>query len=216
MGRRSEQQATDEPPLVRLTLVRKIIDRISSNEIALRGAERDKCIFWLGGAAVAKDKGTLLLLKLVVERQLTLPDAQTMHPLKWIGAVSYFQALDGIEEPPEVSLEKWRNMNATEREVLLDEYIRQATKLGGPLNPRREPFPQDLARLRTGAKALELGEPTTVEEIKDQLAILHPALAAMQSLDDLGTDIANAKALRDMYTLQDKYKRLEKRLEEET
>jgi hypothetical protein len=200
--------------LMRVDKVHTIIDRIDREEILLTGRERDQCIFWLGGSLVAKDEGSLLLLDLVVSKLITLSEARTEEPLKWIGAISYFRRHLGLTETPEAALQKWRILDATEQEVLLSEYMREATKLGGPLNPRREPFPLDVERLKTGAAALSLGEPTTPAEIRQQLGILHPAIAAMQSLDDLGTDLANTKAHRDMDTLLDKYKRLEARLAE--
>lgn len=196
--------------------VHTILERIRTDEISLRGEERDWCIFWLGGACLDKSEGTRVLLDFVVSRKLELSQARTEKPLQWIGAITYFQALDHVEETPASALEKWRGLNAMEQEVLLESYAREASKLGGPLNPRRQPFPRDLERLKEGAEALALPEPTTVAEIRDTLTELGLGLAAMQSLDDLGTDIANMKAHRDLDTLMDRYKRLERRLRETT
>lgn len=196
--------------------VHAIIQRIRKGEIQLEGEERDWCIFWLGGACVDTAPGTRLLLDFVVEKKLTLSEARTEQPLTWIGAITYVQALDGITEAPEAALERWRALTAMEREVLLETYAREASKPGGPLNPRRQPFPRDLERLKKGAAALAMPEPTTVGEMHEQLLDLHLACCAMQSLDDLGTDIANKKAHRDLDILMDRHARLKQRIKETT
>lgn len=196
--------------------VHTILGRIRTGEISIADEERDWCLFWLGGACVDTSEGARVLLDFVVSRKLTLQEARTQKPLHWIGAITYFQALDQVEETPESALEKWRGLNAMEQEVLLESYAREASKLGGPLNPRRKPFPRDLDRLKEGAAALALPEPTTVGEMHEQLLDLHLAICAMQSLDDLGTDIANTKATRDMDTLIARHEQLERRIKETT
>jgi|SRR5688572_29289226 len=73
---------------------------------------------------------------------------------------------------------------------------------------RREPTLRDVARLKLGAEALALAEPSTVEEARTQLGTLHDAICAMQSLDDLGSNEANAKAMADGDTLLNRHQRL--------
>ncbi len=196
--------------------VHTILERIRDGEISITGQERDYCIFWLGGACVDNSQGNRVLLDFVVSRKLTLQEARTEKPLQWIGAITFFQALDNVAETAESALERWRGLNAMEQEVLLESYAREASKSGGPLNPRRQPFPRDLERLKKGAAALAMSEPTTVGEMHDQLLDLHLAICAMQSLDDLGTDVANVKACRDMDALMAKHECLKQKLRETT
>lgn len=78
---------------------------------------------------------------------------------------------------------------------------------------RAEPFPRDVFRLAKGAAALALPEPRTLEDMRAQLPVLSEAVCAMQSLDDLGSDEANRKALRDHDVLMDRYLKLKAQLE---
>lgn len=202
--------------LSRVEKVQTVMQRIGSGEISLEGEERSWCIFWLGGVNASKDEDSLLLLDLVIAGRITLSEARTEAPARWIKAITYFLSIDGITATPENALQRWRGMSPTEREVLIQEYDREAKRLGGVENPRREPTPRDLERLEMGAEALALPQPGTLDEVHDQLTILHQGIAALQSLDDLGTDRANARAMRDMQTLIKKYDNLKDRLQRES
>lgn len=68
----------------------------------------------------------------------------------------------------------------------------------------------DKRRLEKGAAAFALPEPTTEQELKDTIGVLHDAIAALQSLDDLGSDQANQQAWDDQLLLYQKYARLVK------
>lgn len=68
----------------------------------------------------------------------------------------------------------------------------------------------DKRRLEKGAAALALPEPTTEQELEDTIGVLHDAIAALQSLDDLGSDQANQQAWDDQLLLYRKYARLVK------
>lgn len=70
----------------------------------------------------------------------------------------------------------------------------------------------DARRLRDGASAASLPEPKTVEEIQAQLEVLGDGIAAMQSLDDLGSPEANQQAWDDMCALSKRYEELKARL----
>lgn len=70
----------------------------------------------------------------------------------------------------------------------------------------------DQRRLRDGAKAQLLDEPKTAKEIRAQLDVLHDGIAALQSLDDLGSEEANDQAWNDMLALQRKAEVLRERL----
>lgn len=71
----------------------------------------------------------------------------------------------------------------------------------------------DQRRLRDGARALEVStEPgQTSDEILRQLGAVHEGIAALQSLDDLGSE-TNAKAFHDEEELWKRMKTLADRL----
>jgi hypothetical protein len=86
--------------------------------------------------------------------------------------------------------------------------------LGGEIPRRRtEPTARDQRRLACGAEALALPEPETIGEIRAQLKILHMGICALQSMDDLGSNQANAAAWADMLTLQEKHARLKAKIQ---
>jgi len=64
----------------------------------------------------------------------------------------------------------------------------------------------DRRRLHTGAQALVATEklPETIAEIRAQLEVVHDGIAALQSLDDLGSE-ANARAESDQRELWKRY-----------
>lgn len=68
---------------------------------------------------------------------------------------------------------------------------------------------KDFFRLKKGAAALALPEPVTVEAMRARLPVLHEAICAMQSLDDLGSKGANQQADADGLELQRRYRVLE-------
>ncbi len=74
----------------------------------------------------------------------------------------------------------------------------------------------DRRRLADGSRALAEAEhtPETAEEIRAQLEVVGDGIAALQSLDDLGSDEANASAARDHDELWVRYRALKKSLEE--
>jgi hypothetical protein len=65
----------------------------------------------------------------------------------------------------------------------------------------------DERRLRDADAALALPEPGTKREAARQLAVIHDGIAALQSLDDLGSD-GNALAMNKCLALEGKHKRL--------
>ena len=71
----------------------------------------------------------------------------------------------------------------------------------------------DQRRLRDGATALDVsGRPAeTIDEVRQQISVVHDGIAALQSLDDLGPE-ANAQASRDEQELWKRMKVLERRL----
>jgi hypothetical protein len=73
----------------------------------------------------------------------------------------------------------------------------------------------DKRRLSDGERAMSLEEPKNVNERREQLAQLHGAICALQSLDDLGSEEANDKAWEDMTILQKRYSKLKKEIEKE-
>lgn len=77
------------------------------------------------------------------------------------------------------------------------------------------PTPTDQRRLRDGAHALDISaQPaSTIAEVRAQLETVHAAIAAMQSLDDLGPE-ANARAYADEQELWKRLKTLEARLDQ--
>lgn len=72
------------------------------------------------------------------------------------------------------------------------------------------PTPTDQRRLRDGAHALDVSAKpgSTIAEVRAQLDTVHAAIAAMQSLDDLGPE-ANARAHRDEQELWKRLKMLD-------
>jgi len=70
----------------------------------------------------------------------------------------------------------------------------------------------DQRRLNDGAAAMALGKANTEAEIKSQIEQLHDAIAAMQSLDDLGSPEANDAAMKDHDALLNKLESLERKL----
>ena len=78
--------------------------------------------------------------------------------------------------------------------------------------PERKSITQlDQRRLRDADAALMLSEPANHEELLRQLGVTGDAIAALQSLDDLGAE-ANALANSKMIVLQEKHNRLKARL----
>lgn len=77
------------------------------------------------------------------------------------------------------------------------------------------PSAVDRRRLGDGAHALAVSArtPATIAEARDQLEIVAAAIAAMQSLDDLGPE-ANERAMRDHDELWKRYKALEAQIAE--
>lgn len=77
------------------------------------------------------------------------------------------------------------------------------------------PTPTDQRRLRDGAHALDISaQPgSTIAEVHAQLETVHAAIAAMQSLDDLGPE-ANARAHQDEQELWKRARALEARLKQ--
>lgn len=71
----------------------------------------------------------------------------------------------------------------------------------------------DERRLRDADAALILPEPITKKELIEQLELIRDAIAALQSLDDLGTIEANELANSKMRVLLEKYDRLKEHLE---
>lgn len=71
----------------------------------------------------------------------------------------------------------------------------------------------DQRRLRDGEAASNLPKPFSIQEMRRQLVILHNAICAMQSLDDLGSVEANKKAWNDMLALSQRYDTLKENLE---
>lgn len=63
----------------------------------------------------------------------------------------------------------------------------------------------DQRRLNDGASAGALSEPQTLAEAKAKLERLGDAVAAMQSLDDLGSPEANKAAMADADALMRRY-----------
>lgn len=74
--------------------------------------------------------------------------------------------------------------------------------------------PRDRIRLDKGEAAQNLTEPSNKKEIQAQLEQLHWAIAAMQSLDDLGSVEANKAAWNDMCKLSARYEELRKKLDD--
>lgn len=64
------------------------------------------------------------------------------------------------------------------------------------------PTERDKRRLTEGAAAKRLRDPNGPTELQEQLAQLTDAIAAMQSLDDLGSPELNDSAWADMVWLQ--------------
>lgn len=80
------------------------------------------------------------------------------------------------------------------------------------LQMRAKPLVRDFFRLKKGATALALPEPTTLKAMRERLPILHEAICAMQSLDDLGSEEANRQAHADEEELQRRQRILEERI----
>ena len=72
------------------------------------------------------------------------------------------------------------------------------------------PTKLDMRRLNDGAKASRLlaQDPKTIDECRSQIEELSDAIAAMQSLDDLGSAEANQRAMDDMDALLARYQYL--------
>jgi hypothetical protein len=70
----------------------------------------------------------------------------------------------------------------------------------------------DQRRLRDADAALILPQPETQKQLLLQLNMVRDAIAALQSLDDLGSSEANALANSKMHVLQEKYDRLKVQL----
>lgn len=74
----------------------------------------------------------------------------------------------------------------------------------------------DQRRLGDGAKALALPELDTTDkmQLSARLYELHDAIAAMQSLDDLGSSEANQQAWEDMQKLEAEYRKVKNLLDD--
>jgi hypothetical protein len=72
----------------------------------------------------------------------------------------------------------------------------------------RKLHPVERRRIRDGKRALFLPEPKTIHGMNGQIDILLDGARALQSLDDLGTPEANARAWKAMEWLMVKADRL--------
>jgi len=79
----------------------------------------------------------------------------------------------------------------------------------------RPPSAIDQRRLRDGVAALDVSsQPAeTIDDLREQIEVVHDGIAALQSLDDLGAE-ANARAYLDEQELWKRMKVLEQRLKE--
>ncbi len=86
--------------------------------------------------------------------------------------------------------------------------LREHDSSGGILPDVLRRDPTTLRRLRAGAEAkalLSAEPPSSWPEIGRQIDILRAGLAALQSLDDLGTESANTRVHNDMLEIQSRY-----------
>lgn len=114
-----------------------------------------------------------------------------------------------------------RLLNSKVEEAALLEWsqvLRMYNAIGDQLRARGQLSPRQTLtgrRLEDGARALALPalpESVTKAEIERQLEILYQGMVALQSLDDLGSEEANAKAWSDMETLQARFDALSVKL----
>lgn len=196
---------SDSAAISRADKANLVMERLRTGEISLQGEEREACIFWLGGVAASTDEDSLVLLELVALWRLTLSEARTGEPLKWIRAVTYLQRRDGVRETIGSALQKWQDLSPLEREVLLETYAREVSRV-------EKPSSRDRRRLESGAEALALEMPTTPDEIRDQLEILGSAIANIKSLGDLGSREAHDRAEYDLQRLLERQLRFQRTL----
>lgn len=190
--------------------VQTILDRIMAGTLSAQHHET----FWLGGAAMSKDPDSLTLIDLLVADQITLGEACSGEPLKWIRVIDHVQTMDGVFEEPAALIRRWRELSEPAQQALTKRYeLDRTDRRRDVTGARTEPSEYDLVRLEKGAQALALGEPTSPAEIQRQLGLLHSGAVALQSLDDLGSVAANLRAHRNMRILMTKIERLKARLE---
>jgi hypothetical protein len=69
----------------------------------------------------------------------------------------------------------------------------------------------DRRRIADGERALALPTPQSIDEIREQLEIIHTGMLALQSLDDLGEE-ANRRAHENLRELERRYEAFTERL----
>lgn len=181
---------------------------LATREVVRTGELQTDFVFWLGGVAQRKDPESIMLLDLLLAREITIDEAVSEEPAKWVRMIQDLQYLDGVTETPASALKKWRELTPTAQQMVVDRLERErADRIAKGL--RTEPTARDLERLERGARALALGEPHSNLEILEQLPILHEGAVALQSTDDLGSEVANVRAHRNLKTLIEKIERLQ-------
>jgi hypothetical protein len=81
------------------------------------------------------------------------------------------------------------------------------------IEQRSPPVTQrDQRRIADGDRALTLPDPQNSDEIREQLAVIHDGMLALQSLDDLGEE-GNRRANENFHALKKRYDALQARLE---
>ena len=174
------------------------------------GHLRSCFFFWLGGVSKEQTPEGRMLLALYLAGEITAAEAVSEEPAKWIQMIRDLQDLDNIPETASGALKKWRELSPTAQRLVVEKFENEKKERIAKGLPT-EPTSRDRERLKRGAQALALDEPKTNRQVLEQLDVLHTGIAALQSMDDLGSDAANRRAMRDIGVLIKKHDRLQKR-----
>lgn len=171
------------------------------------GDVRSRFLFWLGGVSKEQSPDGLMLLDLYLAEEITAAEAVGEEPAKWVRMIC---DLEDERQTPLSALRKWRELTPTAQRLVVEKFKGDRQERIAKGLPT-EPTARDRERLKKGDVALALGDPHSNREVLQQLEVLHAGIAALQSLDDLGSTWANKRAQRNLDTLTEKYNRLQKK-----
>lgn len=89
-----------------------------AREVVRTGDLQTDFVFWLGRVAQRRDPESLMLLDLLLAHEITIAEAVSEEPIRWIRMIRDLQCLDGITETPSSALKTWRELTPTARQLV--------------------------------------------------------------------------------------------------
>jgi hypothetical protein len=190
-----------------MTVTDKVNAVFEKTRLAPDSDLRSRFLFWLGGVSKEESPDGIILLDLYLAGEITPEEAISEEPVKWVRMIC---DLEDERQTPSSALKKWRELTPTAQRLVVEKIEGDRQERIAKGRPT-EPTARDRERLKKGDAALALGDPQSNREVLQQLEVIHAGIAALQSLDDLGSTWANKRAQRNLDTLTEKYARLQRK-----